>query len=168
MAEFSDFGFNPEDQEPDSFEPIPAGEYKLAAVSCELKQCGPNSKDPNGQYLKYEFTVTEGEYKGRKIWKMFNVRNKNETAVKIAKKELTAFCRACGRPQATDSDDLLAIEFIGRVSIRTSKDFDPQNEIRKFKPLSEGSESGEAGAAVNAGGPAPQGDQSSGEEKPPW
>jgi hypothetical protein len=48
----------------------------------------------DGQYLWLEFEILGPKYVGRKFWDRLNLFNKNETAVKIARKTLSNICSA--------------------------------------------------------------------------
>lgn len=51
-------------------EPLPTGKYLCHITDASIEECGPNSKNPGKQYLKFEFTVDDSneKYKGRKCW----------------------------------------------------------------------------------------------------
>ncbi|MGQ9636057.1 MAG: DUF669 domain-containing protein, partial [Bryobacteraceae bacterium] len=85
-----------------TFDPIPAGKYLAMITASEMK---PN-KAGTGSYLELVFTIVEGEYKGRQLWGRLNLDNPNELAVKIARAELSAICRAVGVLTPRDSVEL--------------------------------------------------------------
>lgn len=87
-------GFDASQVEPmGSREVLPKGDY-LAVVTGAIKK---QTKARNGNYLNIEFTIlTEGQYKGRKMWTNLNLDNPNQTAVNIARAELSSLCRATG------------------------------------------------------------------------
>jgi len=96
-------GFNASEIEPTSnFEPLPAGKYLAVISDSEMK----STKSGSGSYLQLTFTVIEGEYKNRVLWARLNLNNPNATAVKIARSELSAVCRAVGVMQPRDSAEL--------------------------------------------------------------
>jgi hypothetical protein len=74
----------------DSPEILPAGEYQMQIVDSELRA----TKAGDGQYLWLEFSILGPKYAGRKFWDRLNLFNKNEAAVKIARKQLANICSA--------------------------------------------------------------------------
>lgn len=82
-------GFDANTVEPTSFDPIPAGDYVAVIIESQMKA----TKASTGSYLQLEFEIIEGEYKGRHPWARLNLNNPNETAVKIARGELSAICK---------------------------------------------------------------------------
>ena len=87
-------GFDANQVEPmGSREILPKGDY-LAIVTAAIKK---QTRAGNGHYLNIEFQIlTEGQYKGRKVWTNLNLDNPNHTAVNIARAELSSLCRATG------------------------------------------------------------------------
>ncbi len=51
-----------------AFDPIPASTYKAFVTDGEVKESGPQSKNPGSQYINWEFTISEGTYENRKQW----------------------------------------------------------------------------------------------------
>ena len=129
MASLS--GFNAAAVEPSTgFDCVPAGDYDVVIMTSEMK----TTKDGSGQYLKLEFAILNGQFQNRKIFTNLNLVNKNETAVKIAKANLSAICRAVGVLTPNDSSELHGKPMTVRVTIRKSDEYDDQNEIKSFKP----------------------------------
>lgn len=101
MANLS--GFNANEVEPASgFEVIPPGKYVAVITETEVKK----NKAGTGTYLQLTFQVIEGDCKNRFLWARLNLDNPNATAVKIARAELSAICRAVGVLQPKDSCEL--------------------------------------------------------------
>lgn len=108
-----------------AFDPIPADDYLAHITASDIKQ----TKAKTGKYIKFEFTIIDGEYKGRKIWTNLNIINRNPVAVEIAQKELATLCRACGVAQVEDTQELHGIPFVMSVKIKpASGDFPAGNE----------------------------------------
>jgi len=145
-------GFNANEVEPTtSFDPIPAGKYLAAVTESEMKP----TKSGNGSYLQLTFTIVDGEYKNRVLWARLNLNNPNATAVKIARGELSAICRAVGVMQPKDSVELHNIPLVIVVKLKKRQDTgELTNEIKGYEPK-----------AAAAGQPqqAPSGDNT-----PPW
>ena len=51
-----------------NFDPIPAGEYIVKITNSDIVK----TKDGAGKYISLEYTVIQGEFKGRKIWQNLN------------------------------------------------------------------------------------------------
>jgi hypothetical protein len=114
-------GFDASQVEPTTtFDPIPAGKYLAMITASEMK---PN-KAGTGSYLELVFTILEGEYKGRQLWARLNLDNPNELAVKIARAELSAICRATGVLTPRDSTELHNLPLVVRVACKKRKDTD--------------------------------------------
>lgn len=110
-------------------EPLPAGTYLAAITGTENKR----TKAGDGSYLEFTFQVLEGQYKDRILWSRLNLDNPNATAVKIAKAELSAICRAVGVLQPRDSCELHNIPIEITVALRKRDDGgEMTNNIRKY------------------------------------
>jgi hypothetical protein len=128
MATLQDFNANEVEPSAD-FEPIPAGKYLAVITESEVK---PN-KAGTGSYLQFTFQIIEGEYKGRFLWSRLNLDNPNETAVKIARAELSSICRAVGVMAPKDSIELHDLPLVISVKCKKRKDTDEVvNEIKGY------------------------------------
>ncbi|HOQ88261.1 MAG TPA: DUF669 domain-containing protein [Phycisphaerae bacterium] len=113
-----------------SFDPIPAGKYLAMITASEMK---PN-KAGTGSYLELVVTILEGEYKDRQLWVRLNLDNPNELAVKIARAELSAICRAVGVLTPRDSVELHNLPLVIKVACKKRKDTDEiANVIRGYE-----------------------------------
>jgi len=123
-------GFDARTVEPTAdFEPIPAGKYLAAITDSEMKP----TKAGTGSYLELTFTILEGEYKNRVLWARLNLNNPNATAVKIARSELSAICRAVGVMQPKDSVELHNLPLTLRVKVKKREDTgELVNEIKGY------------------------------------
>ncbi|MGE3808675.1 MAG: DUF669 domain-containing protein [Gemmataceae bacterium] len=123
-------GFNANEVDPSSgFDPIPAGKYLAMITDSEMKP----TKSGDGAYLQLTFQVLDGEFKNRFVWARLNLHNKNETAMKIARAQLSALCRAAGVMTPKDSCELHNLPVVITVKCKKDKDTgDVQNEIRGF------------------------------------
>ena len=80
-----------------------------------------------------EFEIIEGEYAGRKVWARLNLENPNETAVAIARGDLSAICRAVGVLTPNDSDELHDIPLVIKVVAKKRQDTgELTNEIKGY------------------------------------
>ena len=82
---------------------LPVGEYIMQIVKSENRL----TKAGDGEYLWMELEVLGPRYTGRKFWDRLNLVNKNEVAVKVAKKKLAAIKSALNFASLpTDSEQL--------------------------------------------------------------
>ena len=123
-------GFDARNVEPmDDFEPIPAGKYVAAIVASEMKP----TKSGGGSFLELQFQVLEGDYKGRLLWARLNLDNPNELAVRIARSELAAICKAVGIMQPNDSTELHDLPLQVTVKLKKRPDTgELSNEIKGY------------------------------------
>ncbi len=128
MAHLNNFNAN-EVEPTSSFEPIPAGKYLAAISDSESKA----TKSGSGRYLQLTFTIIEGEYKNRVLWARLNLENPNATAVKIARAELSAICRAVGVMTPRDSVELHNLPLLIGVILKKRDDGELSNEIKTYE-----------------------------------
>lgn len=119
-------GFNAADVEPSvGYEPIPAGDYLVAITDSEMKP----TKSGVGQYLQFTLQVLEGEFKGRLLWARLNLDNPKAEAVRIARAELSAVCRAVGVLAPKDSIELHDIPMVVSVGHKKRSDGDGMDNV---------------------------------------
>ena len=106
-------------------DPVPAGEYLAVVVESEFKPTKAN----DGRFLELKFQIIDGPYQGRNVWARLNLENKNDTAVKIAKAELSAICRAVNIMQPRDSQELHNLPLIVVVKLKKRKDTDELSNV---------------------------------------
>jgi len=125
-------GFNANDVEPaEDFSPLPAGKYLAAVIESEWKV----TKTGSGRYLQLTFQVLDGEYKNRLLWARFNLENASATAVKIARSELSALCRAVDVIEPQDSIELHDLPVLVIVKLKKRPDTgELDNEIGGYSP----------------------------------
>lgn len=129
MAQLHDFDANEVEPTTD-FEPIPAGKYVAVITESAVKP----TKSGTGSYLQFTFQIIEGEHKGRLLWVRLNLENPNDTAVKIARAELSAICRAVGVMTPNDSIELHDLPLAISVKCKKRQDTgEIQNEIRGYE-----------------------------------
>ena len=124
-------GFDAREVDPTTvFDPLPAGKYLAMITASEMK---PN-KAGTGRYLELTFTIIEGQYRNRQLWTRLNLENPNELAVKIARAELSAICRAVDVLTPRDSVELHNLPLVIRVACKKRQDTDEiTNEIRGYE-----------------------------------
>jgi hypothetical protein len=94
--------FAPDDYADDfgSFEPLPPGLYAARIAGTVTKR----TKAGTGILLVVELAISEGSYKGRKLWDYLNIKNPNETAQKIGRSRLASIGSAVGLKQIGNGD----------------------------------------------------------------
>lgn len=121
--------FSTEDAPESDFEPLEAGEYLCQVIQSEMK----DTKAGTGKYLELRIQVIDGENQGRLLFERLNLQNPNETAVRIAQRQLKELCEAIGVLEVGESEELHDIEFTAVVEIEPGRgDYGPQNRIKKF------------------------------------
>ena len=147
-------GFNANNVDPNTtFDPIPAGWYKAIITASEEK----STKAKDGSYLEMKVEVVEGGHKGRLIFERLHLNNKNQTAVDIAQKTLSAICHATGVMTPSNSSELHGKPVMVKVSITPAQGgYDAGNEIKGYEAV----DKEQAPAASSGGG--------GGDNTPPW
>lgn len=147
MAELN---FDASSVEPDTgFETVPAGWYNVAMDESTMKP----TKDGAGAYLECRFDILDGQYKGRKLFARYNVKNANAQAVEIAYKQLSAVAHAVGVLNVQDSEQLHGIPLKLKVKIRKDRtgEYEDQNDVVSAKNINEKVET--VGAGGDTGQP---------------
>lgn len=145
--------FNPQEVPEDSFEPLPAGEYKVIIT----ESTDTPTKKGDGKYFNLKLEVIDGPCKGRVLFDKLNYHNPNETARRMAQQSLKAICEATGVLKPRDTMQLHDIPIIAKVAIREGRDgYGPQNDVKGYKKV---------GSSVSTSPPTAQAATS---EKAPW
>ena len=123
--------FNANEVEPSkAFDPIPAGKYVAVITDSEMK----DTRAGTGRYLQLEFEITDGEFAGRKLWSRLNIENQNAEAVRLARADLSAICRAVNVLTPNDSADLHNLPLVIKVHCRKDKNTgEITNDIRGYE-----------------------------------
>lgn len=150
MAAF-DGGFDATVVDPKAaLDPVPAGNYIAVITESEEK---PNSKG-TGTYHQFTIEIVEGEHKGRKVWARLNLNNPNADAVKIARAELSAICRAVGVMKVNDSVDLHNLPMTVKVGLEKRKDTgELSNVVKGYLPKDSAKPTNGNGATAPATAP---------------
>lgn len=120
--------------DPGRGDPLPPDWYNVALEKSEEKP----TKDGLGSYLECVFGVLDGQFKGRKLWFRFNLRNNNPQTVEIAYKQMSALCHAVGVLAPQDSSELHNRPLKVRVKIvPASAEYEAGNDITAFKNINE-------------------------------
>jgi hypothetical protein len=107
-----------------TFEPMPAGWYLAIITNLEFKPTKAN----NGEYLSAEFTITDAEYTGRKVFHMYNLINSNQKAVEIAMQQMKSLLIETGcdesRLKTLSKESLISLLHNKKVGIRLKIEVD--------------------------------------------
>ena len=133
MSNLSAYNFNAEEVEPSSsFDPIPAGWYQAIINASEMKA----TRDGYGEYLSLTLQIIDGQYENRLVFARLNLKNANDKAVDIARKDLAAICRAVGVMSPQASEELHDIPLMIKVKVRpASGDYEASNDIGGYKAV---------------------------------
>lgn len=170
MARIETFDPNAYESTGGEFGMIPAGTYKLQLTDSDVKR---NRKD-NGDDIACVFEITEGPFKGRKLFHDFKYTHPNETAQKIGREEFSCFIKATGYAGPLDDTNklhwkpvLATVEAWPEGSVDKDYTFSKDtNKIRgkSFKPAAGASGNAPTGASPQPSAAATPASPSS----PPW
>ena len=116
------------------FSAMKKGPYPMIATESEFKP----TKSGDGEYLQFTFEVLDGEYKGRKVWARLNLKNKKQSAVDMAQRELASICKAVGVPRPNASSELHNIPLILHLDTELDDRQREVNVIKKYEPFGGG------------------------------
>ena len=112
-----------------SFEPVPPGQYVVINRAASLE----TTTNGNGNYVKIDHEIVEGQYAGRHIFNNINFKNPNPTAVNIGKQRLKELTLALGIHALTDTDQLISdTPIVVDVTVEKTEGYDPQNRVKRY------------------------------------
>jgi hypothetical protein len=135
---------------------VPAGKYRCRIEDTERK----DTKNGDAQYLQITHVITEGEYKGRKIFDRLNlwaaqngqwVRRTDE-AGNIAGQAMSELLAALGMATIRNHEELRGKSLVVKVKVRKSDEYGDSNDVQNYYAAT--AETAPAGAAVPS--PAPK------------
>ena len=131
MSNLASYNFDASTIEPsNSYDPIPTGWYQAIISSSEMKA----TRDGYGEYLSLTLQVIEGQYANRLVFARLNLKNANDKAVDIARKDLAAICRAVGVMSPQSSEELHDKPLMIKVKVRPAQgEYDASNDIAGYK-----------------------------------
>ena len=131
MAQMNMGNFNAADIDPNAFEPMVAGQYKMIMVESDVVE---NAKG-TGMLFKYTLQVIEGPHAGKQVFGNVNFMHQNQTAQRIGQAMLSAFCRAVGIPNTpTDTEQFHNKPLLVTLSfVEATNDFKAKNEVTKVE-----------------------------------
>lgn len=113
----------------EEFQPVPEGTYTVRIVGFDLNR----TKDGTGVYFKTTFTITEGPYANRQVFKNINYINKSEQAQIIGRQELHTVFDAAGITGALhDTNEAINAILKAKVVIKEQEGFRPTNEVKSI------------------------------------
>jgi hypothetical protein len=120
---------NADYEAPQDFAIIPEGtEVRLKCTDAVDKETSSG-----GEMVAATFVVVEGEHKGRKIWTNFNTVNKSEKAQNFGRRMIAGWARACGKPNARSTDELLEKPFWAKLGVeKGTGQYKDKNTIASF------------------------------------
>jgi hypothetical protein len=160
MANLEGFDASQVDPKAD-FEPIPKSKQPGVIVGSVFEK----TKDGNGEFLKLELELIDGPFRGRRLVDRLNLKNKNETAVKIAQATLSSICRAVNVLRPKDSAELHNRPMLIDIDLeeRNDKPGSFSNRIRNYEAL------GNSNPVISGGGTQSQTQSSNTDASlPPW
>lgn len=115
-------------------DPLPTGKYHVKITDGEIKESGPNAKNPGSQYINFEFTVQDGQYEGRKVWS-------NASLLPHALFTIKGILEATGHDVSGELDfdlnDLIGSDLVVKVNFLPAgevngRSLDDRNEVKRF------------------------------------
>lgn len=117
---------------------IPSG-WQNATVTDGVASATKGVK--KGVCLTIEFTILDGEHKGRKVWNRFNIENANEKAQEIGQRDLSALCHATGVMDVSNDKCFNGKNLQIKIGLDKADDaakekgYEDKNNTKGYKPL---------------------------------
>lgn len=115
----------------DSYEPLPNGNYNVIIDSAEIK----TPKSGNGRMLSLCYTVSGGEYSGRKIFDNLCIFHNNEMAQTISRRKLKSIKEATGLVNLDEEEQLINEAMLIKVKVKKNSEGVLVNEISGYYPI---------------------------------
>lgn len=111
---------------------LPAGKYVASVTNAEVK----DTKDGSGQYINAEFSIIDEDFKGRKVFQMFNIKNRNEQAVTIGMSQLKSLMLAAGASSFALNTVSELCGLCCQITLKVEEDsYGKKNKITSFKAV---------------------------------
>lgn len=107
----------------------PPGDYAVRIEQAETQ----DTKAGDGQFIKLTIMGLDGDLAGREIIDRINFQNPNPIAVEIARKTMGQLAFIMQKP-LSDTDQLLGLECILRVTVTEPKNGKPAGNNFKYLP----------------------------------
>ena len=117
---------------------IPSG-WQNATITDGIASATKGAK--KGVCLTVEFTVLDGEHKGRKVWNRFNIENASEKAQEIGQRDLSALCHAAGVMDVSNDKCFNGKNLQIKIGLDRADDaakdkgYEDKNNTKGYKPL---------------------------------
>jgi len=120
-----DYGNIDFDKDVEDLKPMPKGEYVMQVFSHTLKLKG---NDPANPYIEWQLLVTEGKYKGRKL---FHNTSLQQASLPYLKRFLKTCGFAWGKKFNPNEScvDVYGCEVVGRVDLRMYNEEERNNIV---------------------------------------
>lgn len=140
---------------------LPEGQYLAKIVESDWKE----TKAGTGQYMQFKLQVCQGQYTGCPLFVRLNLKNRNDTTVRMAKNELACIVKALGVYNAEDTQQYHNIPMKVDVVCKRRDDQPDKftNEIRAYH-----SRNASPANAEQAPQDAPHGARDDGPGERPW
>jgi hypothetical protein len=126
--------FDPNQEEGNSWIPIPVGEYVAEIIEASIAP--PNSGD--GYALSLVWKIIEGPQEGRQIWQQLCYLHSKEQTQTIARKTIKDICTALGINEAVSNTSVFLFK-PARIRVGIQKDksgqYDDRNKVARVMPL---------------------------------
>src|SRR6478672_2425366 len=126
--------FVPENQEGNSWDLIPDGEYVAEIVEASVTQ--PRNGD--GYYIALTWKIADGDYQGRYIWQRVTFLHSNEQAQSIGRKALKDLCVALSVQEHVEDVEVFLFK-PARIKVGVEKDktgqYDDKNKVKRVLPI---------------------------------
>jgi hypothetical protein len=111
---------------------IPKGWYRAHVVEASMK----DAKTAGNKFAELEWSLLDGEHKGRKVWDRLNVVNDSEKAQDIARRDMAAICHATGVLKFRFLDELKYKPVEILVAVMPAKgEFPEKNEVKGYRSV---------------------------------
>jgi hypothetical protein len=128
--------FDPENQEGNSWELLPVGEYVAQIVEATVLQ----PKTGDGFYIALTWKISEGPYEGRQVWQRVTFLHSSEQAQTIGRKTLKDLCNALGVNEHVEDVEVFLFK-PAKIKVGVEKDkngqYDDKNVVKRIMPLDE-------------------------------
>lgn len=111
-----------------SFSPLPVGDYVCSVKKTEVKA----TKAGDGQYIKLDLEVAQGDYAGRKLFAQIIFQHPSQQSVEIGLANLNKLCECAGIPNISDSNELLGTVCAVNLTIRKDQNGGDRNEVKYY------------------------------------
>ena len=125
--------FDPDSQEGNSWDLLPADKYLAQIVEASVLQ--PRNGD--GYYVALTWRIIDGPYEGRQVWQRITYLHSSEQAQTIGRKALKDLCIALGVTEHVEDVEIFMFKE-ARIRVGLEKDktgeYDDKNKVKCVLP----------------------------------